>query len=154
MPLANTTTKPILLVDDDLEDCEMMEQSLRRCNIPNPVASLHNGVALLEHLENAVEQPPCLIFLDLNMPKMNGHEALAHLRKDARFKHIPVIVMTTSNTEEDIVTTYAHGANSYITKPVSLSGLDAVMDTLTKYWFKISSLPDISQHHSPRAMYD
>ncbi len=95
-----------------------------------------------------------MIFLDLNMPKMNGHEVLRHLREDGRYQHIPVIVITTSNTEEDIIATYAKGANSYITKPVSLSGLQNVMEALTHYWFNIASLPEPSQLHSSKLLYE
>ncbi len=84
---------------------------------------------------------PGLILLDLNMPKKDGREALAEIKGDPEFRRIPIVVMTTSKTEEDIYRTYDLGVNSYITKPVSFQGLVEVMQILGKYWFEIVERP-------------
>lgn len=84
---------------------------------------------------------PGLILLDLNMPKMDGREALKEIRSDKNLKSVPVIVLTTSKAEEDIIKTYDLGVNSFITKPVSFTGMVDVMKALNKYWFEIVELP-------------
>ena len=84
---------------------------------------------------------PGLILLDLNMPKKDGREALAEIKGDPELRRLPIVVMTTSETEEDIYRTYDLGVNSYITKPVSFQGLVEVMQTLAKYWFEIVERP-------------
>ncbi len=89
------------------------------------------------------ERPPNpgLILLDLNMPKMDGREALREIKADPKLRRIPIIVLTTSKAEEDIYRTYDLGVNSFITKPVSFTALTEVMKTLAKYWFEIVDLP-------------
>ena len=85
---------------------------------------------------------PGLIILDLNMPKMDGREALRAIKADPSLRRIPIVVMTTSKAEEDIYRTYELGVSSFITKPVTFDGLVAVMRDLGRYWFEIVELPD------------
>ena len=85
--------------------------------------------------------PPGLILLDLNMPKKDGREALREIKTNPTFKHIPVIILTTSKAEEDIQLSYSLGANSFIIKPVTFASLVEVMKTIGKYWFDIVELP-------------
>lgn len=84
---------------------------------------------------------PGLILLDLNMPRKDGREALREIKTDPQLRHIPIVVLTTSKAEEDIYRSYDLGANSFITKPVTFSGLVEVMKTIGKYWFEIVELP-------------
>ena len=84
---------------------------------------------------------PGIILLDLNMPRMDGREALAEIKADPELRQIPVVVLTTSKAEEDIVRTYDLGVNSFITKPVTFDGLVEVMQTWSRYWFEIVELP-------------
>jgi len=92
-----------------------------------------------EHLKGT--PLPGLILLDLNMPRKDGREALAEVKSDPNLRHIPIVVMTTSNAETDVVRSYDLGVNSFITKPVTFSGLVDVMRSLANYWFKIVRLP-------------
>jgi CheY-like chemotaxis protein len=84
---------------------------------------------------------PGLILLDLNMPKMDGREALALIKADPRLRHIPVIVLTSTKADEDIVRAYGLGVNSFVNKPVTFDGLVAVMHALARYWFELVELP-------------
>ncbi len=89
----------------------------------------------------------CLILLDLNMPRKDGREALKEIKADPVLRRIPVVVLTTSKAEQDILRTYDLGANSFITKPVKFEGLVDVMKTLQKYWFEIVELPSRAYRH-------
>ena len=84
---------------------------------------------------------PGIILLDLNMPRMDGREALAEIKSDPELRSIPIVVLTTSKAEEDIVRTYDLGVNSFITKPVTFNALVDVMQTWSRYWFEIVDLP-------------
>jgi CheY-like chemotaxis protein len=107
-----------------------------------------DGQDLLDYLRHegrwtAEDAPrPGIILLDLNMPKKDGREALAEIKADPRLRHIPVVVLTTSKAEEDVVRAYDLGVNSFIAKPVTFEGLVEVMNTLSRYWFEIVELPD------------
>lgn len=139
----------ILLADDDPDDRLMTKEALDESRVANSLFTVENGEELLDYLyqrgkfEDIKKSPkPGLILLDLNMPKKDGREALKEIKQDDRFKHIPVIVLTTSRAEEDIYKTYNLGVNSFITKPVTFDGLVTVMKTLGKYWFEIVELPE------------
>lgn len=127
----------------------LAQDALIEAKLANELHVVSDGEELLQYLRNegkfgdiARYQRPGLILLDLNMPKVDGRQALAEIRADDRLKDIPVVVMTTSQAEEDVVRSYSTGANSYITKPVSFEGLVAVMQTLERYWFQIVRLPN------------
>ena len=140
---------PILVVDDDLEDCQMIREALSESRLLNDVHFLHDGEQLLSFLyeKHQSSKPernllPGLILLDLNMPKMDGREVLKELKKHPHLLQIPIIVLTTSQAEEDIARSYNLGANSFITKPIEFEQLVQVMRDLGRYWFEIVELPD------------
>jgi CheY-like chemotaxis protein len=140
----------ILMADDDEEDREMTRDALRDTRLGNSVKFVVDGQDLMEYLRRegkyadpAVDAPrPGLILLDLNMPRMDGREALAEIKSDEFLRQIPVVVLTTSQDEEDVLRTYDLGVNSFITKPVTFEGLVEVTRTWTRYWFEIVELPN------------
>lgn len=138
----------ILIADDDPDDCLMIREAFRECRISNPLHFVHDGEALLDYLkrrppytDTARYPMPGLILLDLNMPRMDGREALQAIKGDAQLCRIPVVVISTSSADEDISRSYAIGVNSFITKPVSFSGLLEVVKNLGHYWLEIVELP-------------
>ncbi len=149
------TGSPILMVDDDKDDRMMTEKALRKNRVINPILFLEDGEELMAYLRHkgpyadpASSPRPCLILLDLNMPRMDGRRALELVKADPGLKKIPVVILTTSQAEEDILRSYDTGANSFITKPVSFEGLLAVMDALKSYWLEIVDLP-LEEGESP-----
>lgn len=141
----------ILMADDDDDDRLMAREALEEAHLSNDIYFVENGEELLDYLHhrgkyiNPVDSPPPgLILLDLNMPKKDGREALKEIKTDQSLMHIPIVVLTTSKAEDDIVKTYRLGVNSFITKPVSFEGLVDVMKTLSKYWFQIVKLPNFN----------
>jgi CheY-like chemotaxis protein len=139
----------ILMADDDEDDRVLTADALRDARLANDLRFAVDGEDLLNYLRGegryaagGVEAPrPGLILLDLNMPKMDGREALAEIKADPMLRRIPVVVLTTSKAEEDIARTYDLGVNSFIAKPVTFEGLVAAMRTLTYYWFDLVELP-------------
>lgn len=138
----------ILMADDDREDRMLAQDALEEAHLDNELHFVTDGEDLMQYLcrtgrhEHLKGTPlPGLILLDLNMPKKDGREALAEIKANVNFKHIPIVVLTTSKAEEDIVRTYNLGVNSFVTKPVTFEGLVEVMKSLGNYWFKIVSLP-------------
>ena len=101
-----------------------------------------------EAVNLAREHHPDLVIMDYNMPKKDGREALKEIKADATLREIPIVVLTTSKDEEDILRSYNLGANSYITKPVTFEGLVEVIKSLGKYWFEIVELPIDAKHES------
>ena len=138
----------ILVADDDPDDRQMTKEALEENYLLNDLRFVVDGEELLHYLrrEGKYADPqasprPGLILLDLNMPRMDGREALKKIKSDPTLRRIPVIVLTTSKAEEDIYRTYDLGVNSFITKPVNFEQLVAVMKALGKYWFEIVELP-------------
>lgn len=138
----------ILLAEDDPDDRLFIRRAFRENNVRNNVHEVENGAQLLEFLRNpdAFESSdgmgrPCLILLDLNMPKMSGREALRELKSDPHLRSIPVVVLTTSNSESDVVYSYAQGANAYVTKPSSLTDLIDLFKRLDSFWLRTAKLP-------------
>ena len=103
------------------------------------IVGFEDGFSAMQWLSNA--NIPDLILLDLNMPRKNGKEALKEIKENQELRKIPVVVLTTSEAEEDIIKTYDLGVNSFITKPVSFDGLVEVVKAVGKYWFQIVKLP-------------
>jgi CheY-like chemotaxis protein len=139
----------ILMADDDEDDRLLARDALREAPVPATLRFVEDGGELLEYLRRerryappADAPTPSLVLLDLNMPRMGGMEALREIRGDPALRRIPVVVMTTSAQREDVRKSYDLGANSYITKPVTFSGLVEVMRTLGHYWGGTVSLPD------------
>ena len=138
----------ILIADDDAEDRMLVKEALEESRLNNNIQFVENGEELLDYLNNkgrfsdTEKYPtPGLILLDLNMPKKDGREALKEIKSDDKLRMIPVVVLTTSKAEEDILRTYDLGVSSFITKPVTFGSLVDVMKTLSKYWFEIVELP-------------
>ena len=138
----------ILLADDDEEDCLLTQDALTESHLANTLYTVHDGEELLDFLYQrgayaapGVAPRPGVILLDLNMPKMDGREALAQIKADPDLRRIPIVVLTTSQAEEDISSCYDLGANSFISKPVTFSGLVEAMRSLGTYWFEIVQLP-------------
>jgi CheY-like chemotaxis protein len=139
------TAVTILMADDDEEDCQMAREALAESRVLNDLRIVNDGEQLLAYLRReapyADAPRPGLILLDLNMPRKDGREALSEIKADAALKAIPVIVLTTSKAEEDIMRSYELAASSFITKPVTFAGLVEVMRGLGRYWFEIVDLP-------------
>ena len=142
-----TDTRPIdiLLVEDNPGDVRLTKEALRDAKVLNQIYVARDGVEAMQFVHN--EGPfsnvpmPDLILLDLNLPKKDGREVLAEIKKDPKLKHIPVVVLTTSKADEDIVRTYNLHANAYITKPVDLNRFVEIMHALEEFWFTIVKLP-------------
>ncbi|MGV8834607.1 response regulator [Cellvibrio sp.] len=138
----------ILMADDDADDRLLAQEAMHESRVLNELHFVEDGVQLLSYLrgdddfsDRALYPMPGLILLDLNMPKMDGREALAEIKADPRLRRIPVVILTTSKAEEDMVKGYDLGAASYITKPVTFDALVELMRTLGKYWVEFVELP-------------
>jgi CheY-like chemotaxis protein len=143
--------KVILLVDDDPEDLHMTRRALERNGYSDDVYSVGDGEEMLDFLRHtgkfappALSPTPALILLDLNMPKKDGREALAEIKADKDLHRIPVVIMTTSRAEQDILRAYELGSNSFISKPVTLTELVEVTRVLGQYWFQVVKLPPVA----------
>jgi two-component system response regulator len=139
----------ILMADDDADDRAMAAEAFAEARLANDLRFVEDGAELLDymyrrgkHADPAASPRPGLILLDLNMPRVDGREALAQIKADPAFRAIRVVVLTTSKAEEDILRTYNLSAASYITKPVTFEALVEVIRTLGKYWLEIVELPD------------
>ncbi|MEW5874413.1 MAG: response regulator [Candidatus Zixiibacteriota bacterium] len=138
----------ILIADDDVDDCELAREALNECRLANQLRFVHDGAQLMNYLRRrgdfatpGAAPRPGLLLLDLNMPKMDGREALREIKADPVLCDIPTVILTTSHAEEDVCRSYKLGANSYVTKPVSFEGLVHVMKSIGRYWFQIVELP-------------
>lgn len=135
----------ILLVDDNADDVELTLSALRKTKMANHVTVVGDGVEAMKYLRNEGQYSsapePSLVLLDLNMPKKDGREVLAEMKADLRLRKIPVVILTTSESEEDITKSYDLHANCYVSKPVDLSQLVKVVQTLEHFWFGIVKLP-------------
>lgn len=138
----------ILMADDDAEDRAFAQEALLEARLANSLKFVEDGEQLMDYLNRrgAYADPndsprPGLILLDLNMPRKDGREALREIKENPDFRSIPVVVLTTSKADEDIVRSYQLGVNSYIQKPVTFEGLVKVMQALGRYWFEIVELP-------------
>ncbi len=139
----------ILVCDDDEDDRMLTRQALEDAHISNTVRFVEDGEQLLDYLyqrgpfggETGQAPRPGLILLDLNMPKLDGREALKTIKEDEMLRDIPVVVLSTSRLDEDIARSYQLGVNSFITKPVTFSGLVEAMNVLGRYWLEIVELP-------------
>ncbi|WP_138511787.1 response regulator [Maricaulis alexandrii] len=138
----------ILMVDDDPDDRLLFKEACEEVRLRNPLEFLENGEQLVDylrrkgaytHLEGAPY--PGIILLDLNMPLKDGREALEEIKNDADLRHIPIIVLTTSKDEDDILSSYGLGASSYIVKPISLDRLMRVVNSIGEYWVQIVEVP-------------
>jgi len=132
--------KTILLVEDDIVDMMSVKRALKDLKVTNALFHVENGEEALEFLRNPANEKPAIILLDINMPKMNGHEFLAIVKKDEDLKRIPVIVLTTSRGELDKIQSFDMGVSGYMIKPVDYQQFVEVMRTIRLYW-TLSELP-------------
>jgi CheY-like chemotaxis protein len=130
----------IFLVEDNEEHIVMMRESFAGEPRARVVAVARDGEEALAHLREARELPS-VVLLDINMPRMDGFEVLEELKADPRLRHIPVVMLTTSRCDEDVVRSYQSGAAAFITKPVDFDGLEAMVRDFTAYWSSLVTLP-------------
>ncbi len=144
---ATRASIPILIAEDDPDDRLLMQDAFRESAFTHPLAFVQNGEELLRYVRGEAPYEgrafPGLILLDLNMPKMDGRTALMHLKTVAAFKRIPVIVLTTSNAEEDIQRTYELGVTAFISKPGSFEGLMQLVGSLNGFFTRFVHLPTV-----------
>ena len=142
------TNKVILLVEDNADDEKLTLRAFKKKNIANPAIVARDGVEALDYLFGAgahagrnVSDMPVVILLDLKLPKLDGLEVLKRMRADSRTKHVPVVVLSSSKEEQDLVASYDLGANSYIRKPVDFEKFVEVAGALALYWLLSNEPP-------------
>jgi two-component system response regulator len=135
----------ILLVEDNPGDVRLTKEALKEAKVRNQLFVVEDGVAAMEFLNREGEYTdvprPDLILLDLNLPKKDGREVLEEIKQDSSLKRIPVVVLTTSHAEEDILRTYNLHANCYVTKPVDLDQFITIVKSIEDFWLTIVRLP-------------
>jgi CheY-like chemotaxis protein len=138
----------ILMADDDPDDRDLARTAMEESRLANELRFVEDGEELTDYLgrrgryaDPKSSPRPGLILLDLNMPRKDGREALREIKRDPALRQIPVVVLTTSKAEEDILRSYDLGANCFITKPVTFEGLVEVVKVLDKHWFQLVELP-------------
>jgi CheY-like chemotaxis protein len=138
----------ILVAEDDPEDCLLIEEAFQDGPVHGCLRFVGDGERLLDYLRQRGEYSdplsspqPSIVLLDLNMPRKDGREALREIKADPGLRRIPVVVLTTSREEEDILRSYDLGANSYVTKPVTFSALAESLRMLGRYWLETVELP-------------
>jgi CheY-like chemotaxis protein len=139
----------ILLAEDSPNDAEMTQRALRRHNLGNRVFWVKDGAEALDFLfcrgayaDREIAHPPKLVLLDLKMPKVDGIEVLRQVKADASMRTIPIVVMTSSNEERDVVESYRLGVNSYIVKPVDFAAFLEVVAKIGLYWVLTNRVPE------------
>lgn len=132
--------QPILLVEDDYVDALTVKRALNEIGVENQIIHVENGEEAILYLQTSLDNKPCIILLDLNMPKMNGHEFLQIAKEDIGIKSIPIVVLTTSTDLEDRIKSFTHSVAGYMVKPIDYRSFVDMMRTITKYWTS-SELP-------------
>lgn len=131
----------ILLVEDSIADIELTLDALSEAKVANEVAVERDGAAALSYLRDPSHALPDMVILDLNLPRMTGHEVLAAMRSDDALRRIPVAVLTTSSAEADVAKTYDLGANCFLTKPVDVDQFVHVVQSIDDFWLGLVRLP-------------
>jgi two-component system response regulator len=154
--IVNSDETDILLVEDSNNDAELAIHALRREHLANSIFVARDGEEALDFLfcrgrfaTRSFERPPKVVLLDLKLPKVDGIEVLAQLKRHPRTKLIPVVVLTSSKEERDLVRSYDLGANSYIQKPVDFEQFRATVKTIGLYWMVINQRPGIHEVNAP-----
>ena len=152
MNIPNAQPIVILLVEDNLGDARLAEEALKDSKVHNNLYHVEDGVEAMRFLrrqENYADVPlPDLILLDLNLPRKDGREVLAEIKEDPELRLIPVVVLTTSEAERDLVKTYNLHANAYIVKPIDLNRFIEVVEAIENFWFTIVKLPQVNGRDS------
>lgn len=135
----------ILVIEDDEGDALLINEALEECSTTTATTTVYDGTQAIDYLEkqNGFEQAkkPDLILLDLNMPRVTGHEFISIVKQDERFNTIPILVLTTSDAKEDICQSYANHANCFITKPVDVNEFIDMVKAIENFWLRIAQLP-------------
>jgi two-component system response regulator len=141
-------TKPILLVEDNPDDEELIRLALKDNQIANDVVVTRDGVEALDYLfatgryaGRELTKPPALVLLDLKLPKVSGLDVLKRVREDPRTRMIPIVILTSSNEEQDIVASYQLGTNSYVRKPIDFHEFQKVVKEIGLYWLLVNQPP-------------
>ncbi|MEX0724286.1 MAG: response regulator [Gracilimonas sp.] len=139
----------ILLVEDNEGDIVLTKEALDEGKIKNSISVVRDGWEAIQYLEKnegyGDAQSPDLVLLDINLPKMNGHKVLKHIKNHKDLKHIPVIMLTTSSDEVDILKSYENYSNCYITKPVDIGDFLEVIASIESFWVSIVQLPPVNK---------
>jgi chemotaxis family two-component system response regulator Rcp1 len=142
---SNTGPIEILMVEDNVKDVRLAEEALKDCKIKNNLYHVRDGVSAMRFLYREAEYAhaphPDLVLLDLNLPRKDGREVLAEIKEDPRLRLIPVVVISTSEAERDLVRTYDLHANAYVVKPIDLEQFVAVVRGIKNFWLTIVKLP-------------
>jgi two-component system response regulator len=146
--MSNGRPVEVLVVEDNPQDLELLLRALKKANIGNRIEIARDGAEALEfifcegaHRERQIEDAPRVILLDLKLPKVDGLEVLQRIRDDPRTKTIPVVVLTSSKEQRDLVESYRLGANSYVVKPVSFEQFANAVQQLGLYWLLLNEAP-------------
>jgi CheY-like chemotaxis protein len=135
----------ILMAEDDAEDQTLVKKAFARARVINGLTFVSDGEELMRYLRRegryADARRPDILLLDLNMPRKDGREALREIKADPQLRHIPVVILTTSDADEDVLRSYDLGASSYIQKPVTFEKMVEVIETIGKYWLGVVKLP-------------
>lgn len=135
----------ILLVEDNEGDIVLTKEAFEEAKIKNSISVVRDGWEAIQFLEKNEEykneEEPDLVLLDINLPKVNGHKVLKHIKNHPELKHIPVIMLTTSSDETDVIKSYENHSNCYITKPVDISNFLEVISSIESFWISIVQLP-------------
>jgi CheY-like chemotaxis protein len=143
----NNVLRPILLVEDNPNDVELTLIALEKTRLANPVVSLRDGEEALQYLRregqwaDRGEENPAVILLDKKLPKVDGHEVLREVRNDENLKRIPVVMLTSSREESDLLRSYDLGVNAYVVKPVAFDDFMAAINDLGMFWAVLNEPP-------------
>ncbi|MEJ2052939.1 MAG: response regulator [Calditrichaceae bacterium] len=142
--------KIILLIEDNADDEELTIRTLKKNHIKNEIIVLRNGVEALDFLfgigkyqDRDISEKPVLVMLDIKLPKLNGLQVLRKIKADSRTNLIPVVILTSSDEEKDLIESYKFGANSYVRKPVDFMEFQKSVQQLALYWVLLNEAPDI-----------
>ena len=139
--------RTILLAEDSLADAEMAIDALREANLANPIVHVEDGVEAMEYLHrkgrfaDRSDEDPAVLLLDIKMPRMDGLEVLQRIRADERLRRMPVVILSSSREESDLVRSWNLGVNAYVVKPVDIDQFFAAVKTLGKFWAVINEPP-------------
>ncbi len=135
----------VLLVEDNPGDVDLTRETLEEGKVQVNLSIAYDGVDAIEQLQTAVaagaDALPDLVLLDLNLPRRSGRDVLAHMRSEPLLRRVPVVVLTSSDAERDIVSSYELGANCYVTKPVGLEQFETIVRSIEDFWFVVARLP-------------
>ena len=135
----------VLLVEDNPGDADLTKEMLESSKVHVEIAIVIDGTQALAYLQRKPPyeqaETPDLILLDLNLPKMSGRQVLAEIKNSERLRKIPIVILTSSDAEQDVVKSYELGANCYVTKPVGLDAFQAIVQSVESFWFTVVKLP-------------